>query len=150
MYKYLLAIALIPLSMQAFSNPKADTTGVGLVCYSFVKAIHTKDTLSFYDHVDKGRLTEYINLKHEEARLTADNVFYLFFHAFSPSGTRSDALMRMRQKAIFSKFRIDVLNDDEQELKVKVEWLIEPAYLDKISLTLRLHDDHWKVIAADW
>ncbi len=155
--RILIAITLINLTIGSCSssdNKNFANEEVREVCQSFAKAICTKDTVTFFNLVDKAYLTTSMNEWMIDAKkLTQDNLFFPFFFVYSPLKIRYEDLMNMRHnKKFFKLFEIDeieILNDSTT--RVTLEWTenIPNARLAEIELTLQ-RKSAWKIIGAKW
>jgi hypothetical protein len=133
---------------------KMNDTIVVNFCQSFVKAICTKDTATFYKLVDKEVLTASMNEWIQDGKtMTQEDLFFPFFFVYSPLKIRNQDLMSARSKDnFFSSFKIlSQEKIDTSTIKVNLEWLqnLPEANQQKIELYLRKGDE-WKVTKARW
>jgi hypothetical protein len=156
--KFFVAIILINTSMSGCNssnnNSNVDDTVLKSFCQSFVKAICTKDTATFYKLVDKETLTASMNeWMQGNKKVTQEDLFFPFFFVYSPLKIRNQDLMDARSKdKFFGSFKI--VNSemiDEANTKLNLEWVqnLPEAEPQKIELYLRKSTE-WKVIKVRW
>ncbi len=155
--KFFIGLALINLSFSNCSSPtkkNMNNEEPREVCQSFVKAICTKDTVTFYKLVDRKSLTASMNEWVQDGkRITDDDLFFPFFFVYSPLKIRNQDLMNARSMSNFFKSFTIVNNEtiDNENIKLSLEWVqnLPEAEPQKIELYLRKNEE-WKVVKARW
>lgn len=156
--KFFAAIILVNASLSSCnsqtSNSKMRNAELNDFCQSFIKAICTKDTVTFYKLVDKEILTASMNeWMQGNKKITQEDLFFHFFFVYSPLKIRNQDLMDARSKDnFFGSFKI--VNSemiDEVNTKLKLEWVqdLPESKPQKIELYLQKTSE-WKVIKARW
>lgn len=156
--KFFIGIILINISFCNCSSSgvkkNMSDTELQEVCQSFAKAICTKDTVAFYELVDKAVLTTSMNeWMIDGKRLTQDDLFFPFFFVYSPLKIKYQDLMDKRNRENFFKdFKAENIKPIAgTTASVHLEWTenIPDAKPAEIEVTLQ-KNRRWKIIGAKW
>lgn len=156
--KYFIAITLFNTSLISCNSQTSDFKMNNLelngLCETFVKAICTKDTFTFYELIDKEILTKSMNeWMQGNQKITQENLFFPFFFVYSPLKIRIQDLMIARRKDKFFDTFMVVKSEmiDEVNTKINLEWVqsLPEAKSQKIELYFRKYTE-WKVVQARW
>lgn len=124
-------------------------------CQTFIKVICTKDTVLFYQHVDKVTLTNSLNSRISEGkRVTENELYFPFFFIYSPIKIKSqDLLLERTKQPFFSNFKMnEIKRVNEFDITFSFEWIQNSlsAESQKILLRIEKKANQWKVIDAEW